>query len=212
MEPSHQGGALMSPSRLPFGSSLVDCLRRLARLQTTREMHPRPSTVDKRDRALDRVIVAARQVLRLGAVVLCGLLFSVSVVSAAERFIGVTGQLIERDGAVTCSREAEGSLSMVCGTSGPPPEYIAQVTVACIRPTPQSPWQCSAVTVPTPDAPRPAGPGNVLGSLGKVLGGAACGAKGGVFDSDAGECHFSTPPSVDCHIFGNTIQCDPVRR
>ncbi len=50
--------------RLPFGSSLVDCVRRLARLKTIREMHPRPEHVDARERALDRLIEAARRVLR----------------------------------------------------------------------------------------------------------------------------------------------------
>ncbi len=51
--------------RLPFGSSLVACIHRLARLQTTREMRPRPERVDKRERAIDRLIVAARRVLAL---------------------------------------------------------------------------------------------------------------------------------------------------
>jgi hypothetical protein len=49
--------------RLPYGSSLVACVHRLARLQTTREMRPRPEHVDRRERALDRLIVAARHVL-----------------------------------------------------------------------------------------------------------------------------------------------------
>ncbi len=52
--------------RLPFGSSLVACVHRLARLQTTREMHLRPKLVDRRERAVDRLIVAARHVLALG--------------------------------------------------------------------------------------------------------------------------------------------------
>ena len=50
--------------RLPAGSSLVDCVRRLAKLQTTREMQPRPERVDTREIALDRLIEAARRVLR----------------------------------------------------------------------------------------------------------------------------------------------------
>ncbi len=52
-------------TRLPFASSLVDCVRRLSRLQTTREIRPRPTLVDKKDRALDRVIVASRHLLAL---------------------------------------------------------------------------------------------------------------------------------------------------
>ena len=51
--------------RLPFGSSLVACIHRLARLQTTREMRPRPERVDRRERAIDRLIVAARRVLTI---------------------------------------------------------------------------------------------------------------------------------------------------
>ncbi len=51
--------------RLPFGSSLVACIHRLARLQTTREMRPRPERVDRRERAIDRLIVAARRVLTM---------------------------------------------------------------------------------------------------------------------------------------------------
>jgi hypothetical protein len=51
--------------RLPFGSSLVACIHRLARLQTTREMRPRPERVDKRERVIDRLIVAARRVLTM---------------------------------------------------------------------------------------------------------------------------------------------------
>ena len=51
--------------RLPFGSSLVACIHRLARLQTTRKMCPRPERVDGRERAIDRLIVAARRVLAL---------------------------------------------------------------------------------------------------------------------------------------------------
>ncbi len=51
--------------RLPFGSSLVACIHRLARLQTTREMRPRPERVDGRERAIDRLIVAARRVLTM---------------------------------------------------------------------------------------------------------------------------------------------------
>lgn len=51
--------------RLPFGSSLVACVHRLARLQTTREMRPRPADVDRRERSIDRLIVAARHVLAL---------------------------------------------------------------------------------------------------------------------------------------------------
>ena len=51
--------------RLPFGSSLVACIHRLARLQTTREMRPRPERVDERERAIDRLIVAGRRVLRI---------------------------------------------------------------------------------------------------------------------------------------------------
>ena len=50
----------MSAPRLPFGSSLIACVHRLARLQTTREIRPRPTLVDKRERALDRLIMAAR--------------------------------------------------------------------------------------------------------------------------------------------------------
>jgi len=50
--------------RLPFGSSLVACIHRLARLQTTREMRPRPERVDARERAIDRLIAVARRVLR----------------------------------------------------------------------------------------------------------------------------------------------------
>jgi hypothetical protein len=60
------GGGSMSPApRLPYGSSLVACVHRLARLQTTREMRPRPTLVGKPDRALDRLILAARHVLQL---------------------------------------------------------------------------------------------------------------------------------------------------
>ncbi len=51
--------------RLPFGSSLVACIHRLARLQTTREMRPRPQRVDKGEWAVDRLIVAARRVLAM---------------------------------------------------------------------------------------------------------------------------------------------------
>ncbi len=51
--------------RLPFGSSLVACIQRLARLQTTREMRPRPERVDQRERAIDRLIVAARHALKV---------------------------------------------------------------------------------------------------------------------------------------------------
>jgi hypothetical protein len=51
--------------RLPFGSSLVACIHRLARLQTTGEMRPRPERVDRHERAVDRLIVAARRVLAL---------------------------------------------------------------------------------------------------------------------------------------------------
>jgi hypothetical protein len=50
--------------RLPFGSSLVACVTRLARLQTTSEMRPRPEHVDQRERAIDQLIEAARRVLR----------------------------------------------------------------------------------------------------------------------------------------------------
>ncbi len=51
--------------RLPFGSSLVACVHRLARLQTTPEMHPRPARVDRHELAIDRLIVAARRVLTI---------------------------------------------------------------------------------------------------------------------------------------------------
>ncbi len=51
--------------RLPFGSSLVACVHRLARLQTTGEMRPRPARVDRHERAIDRLILAARRVLAL---------------------------------------------------------------------------------------------------------------------------------------------------
>ncbi len=51
--------------RLPFGSSLVACIHRLARLQTTGEMRPRPDQVDRRERAIDRLIVAARHALKV---------------------------------------------------------------------------------------------------------------------------------------------------
>ncbi len=51
--------------RLPFGSSLVACVHRLARLQTTREMRPRPERVDRHELAIDRLILAARRVLAL---------------------------------------------------------------------------------------------------------------------------------------------------
>jgi hypothetical protein len=54
----------MNDLRLPAGSSLVVCVRRLARLQTTREMEPRPEHPDAREQALDRLIEAARMVLR----------------------------------------------------------------------------------------------------------------------------------------------------
>lgn len=57
-------------TRLPYGSSLTACVHRLARLQTMREMQPRPENVDRREPALDRLIVAARQVVRLSGVVL----------------------------------------------------------------------------------------------------------------------------------------------
>jgi hypothetical protein len=50
--------------RLPAGSSLVDCVRRLARLETTNEMRPRPEHPDGREQALDQLIEAARRVLR----------------------------------------------------------------------------------------------------------------------------------------------------
>jgi len=50
--------------RLPAGSSLVDCVRRLARLETTKEMRPRPEPVDTRELDLDQLILAARRVLR----------------------------------------------------------------------------------------------------------------------------------------------------
>jgi hypothetical protein len=54
----------MSPdARLPFGSDLVRCLHRLARLQLAQEMHPRPTIVERTEEALDRVIVAARDLL-----------------------------------------------------------------------------------------------------------------------------------------------------
>ena len=56
----------MSPApRLPYGSELVRAVHRLARLQTTPEMNPRPERVDARELALDRLIVAARDVLAL---------------------------------------------------------------------------------------------------------------------------------------------------
>ena len=61
-------GTLPPTRRLPFGSSLVACIHRLARLQTTREMHPRPTLVDKGEKAVDRLILAARRVLTLGVV------------------------------------------------------------------------------------------------------------------------------------------------
>jgi hypothetical protein len=50
--------------RLPFGSSLLACVHRLARLQTTGEMRPRPEHPDPLERAIDGLIEAARRVLR----------------------------------------------------------------------------------------------------------------------------------------------------
>jgi hypothetical protein len=50
--------------RLPAGSSLVGCVRRLACLETTSEMRPRPERVDAQELALDQLILAARRVLR----------------------------------------------------------------------------------------------------------------------------------------------------
>jgi len=50
-------------ARIPYGSELVRCLHRLASLQLTEEMHPRPTIVDRTEEALDRVIVAARDLL-----------------------------------------------------------------------------------------------------------------------------------------------------
>jgi hypothetical protein len=50
--------------RLPAGSSLVDCVRRLARLETTNEMRPRHQHPDARELALDQLILTARRVLR----------------------------------------------------------------------------------------------------------------------------------------------------
>ena len=51
--------------RLPFGSSLTAYVHRLARLQTTPEMRPRSARVDRRELAIDRLILAARRVLTL---------------------------------------------------------------------------------------------------------------------------------------------------
>lgn len=56
----------MSPApRLPYGSSLVACVHRLAAQQTSREIQPCPTLISKQDRALDRLILAARHVLQL---------------------------------------------------------------------------------------------------------------------------------------------------
>lgn len=56
------------PEATNSGSSLIACVHRLARLQTTREIRPRPTLVDKRELAIDRLILAARRVLTLGVV------------------------------------------------------------------------------------------------------------------------------------------------
>ena len=60
----------MTTPRISFGSSIMGCVRRLARLQVTQEMQPPPERVDRQDQTIDRLILAARRAARLGAVVL----------------------------------------------------------------------------------------------------------------------------------------------
>jgi len=54
----------MSPApRIPFGSSLLECAHRWARLQLTSEENPPPTTIDNKELAIDRLIQAARDLL-----------------------------------------------------------------------------------------------------------------------------------------------------
>jgi hypothetical protein len=86
--------------RLPFGSSLVKAIRQLAQLQTTREMTPRPEHPDQRERDLDRLILAARRVVRLGVVVLLALL---SLAACAGYEYSLSHDLTLSDGSVWVS-------------------------------------------------------------------------------------------------------------